>query len=132
VLGVHEPELVVVFEQVVDRLPIDARGLHRDVGDAETLEPVSEREQLGGHGRELGAQLGALALLVGFVDAGGDLVLVDVERAAALEHAFHHSPPSDRLTCVVRGSPLLKDSARRARGNSWVCRGLPGPSPVGL
>ena len=54
-LGVHEHELEVVFEQVVDRLPVDAGGLHRDVGDAEALEPVPEREQLGGHGRELGA-----------------------------------------------------------------------------
>jgi hypothetical protein len=43
VLGVHEPELEVVFEQVVDRLPVDAGGLHRDVGDAEALEPILER-----------------------------------------------------------------------------------------
>src|SRR5947199_9120940 len=39
---------------------------------------------------------------------------------------------SDRLWSVVRGSPLLKDSGRRAHGNSSGCRGLPGPTADGL
>jgi hypothetical protein len=57
VLSVDQQQLEVVLEHVVDRLPVDARGLHRDVRDAETLEPVAKREQLGGHGLKLGAQL---------------------------------------------------------------------------
>jgi hypothetical protein len=41
VLGVNEPELEVVLEQVIDRPPLDARRLHRDVRDAEPHEPVA-------------------------------------------------------------------------------------------
>src|SRR5215218_3812392 len=132
VLGVDEPELEVVLEQVVDGLPVDAGGLHRNVRDAEPLEPVAQRQQLAGHGLKLGAQLRAPALLIGHVHAGGHLALVDVERTAALQHTFHLGLPSDRLIAVVRGSPLLRDSARRARGDSSVCRGLPSLSPAGL
>jgi hypothetical protein len=87
VLGVDEPELEVVLEQVVDRLPVDAGGLHRDVGDAEALEPVAQRQQLAGDRGELGPQLRAPALPIGHVHAGGHPLLVDVERAAALDGA---------------------------------------------
>jgi hypothetical protein len=48
VLGVHEPELEVVLEQVLDRLPIAAGGLHRHVRYAEPLEPIAQRQQSGG------------------------------------------------------------------------------------
>ena len=58
VRGVDQEQLEVVLEQVVDRLPVDARGLHRDVGNAKSLEPVTQREQVGGHGLKLRAQLG--------------------------------------------------------------------------
>lgn len=40
--------------------------------------------------------------------------------------------PSDRPIGVVRGSPSLRDSARRARSDSSICRGLPSLSPAGL
>jgi hypothetical protein len=93
VLGVDEPELEVVLEQVVDRLPVDAGRLHRDVGDAEPLEPVAQRQQLAGHRRELCAELRAAALPVGHMRAGGDLLLVDIERRAALENPFHRYLP---------------------------------------
>ena len=46
VLGVDQQQLEVVLEQVVDGLPVDARGLHRHVRDAETLQPVAQRQQL--------------------------------------------------------------------------------------
>lgn len=49
VAGIDDQQTEVrPFEQVVDRLPVDARGFHRDVGHAQTEQPVGQREQLVG------------------------------------------------------------------------------------
>src|SRR5436309_1544114 len=126
--GVHEQELEVILEQEIDRLPVDAGRLHRHMGDAELLKPVAHGQQVGRHRRELGAKLRAFAGPVRYVDAGGHLLLVDVERAAALKQKFHLEPPnrSDSQASSV-GGPWLRDSGWRARSNSSGCRGPPGP-----
>jgi hypothetical protein len=108
VLSVDQPELEVVLEQVVDRLPVDARGLHRHVRDTQTLEPISQRQQLAGHRLELGAQLCAIALRVGHVHAGSHLALMDVERAAALDDALHLGPPLESTNRRRPWEPLAQ------------------------
>ena len=125
--GVHKQKLEVVLEQEVDRLPIDAGGLHRHMGYAETLKPVAQREQLGGHRRELGAQLGAVALPVGDMDAGSHLSLVDIERATALKDAFHLGPP---LGSTVECRPWEPFAQRFWSACSWQQFGVPwAPGP---
>jgi len=45
VAGVDQDQLEVVLEHVPDGLPVDAGGLHRDLGDLVGLEPVAQHEQ---------------------------------------------------------------------------------------
>ena len=109
VLGVHEQQLEVVLEQVVDRLPVDAGRLHRDVSDTEALEPIAQPEQVARHRRELGAQLRTGTCSVRHMDAGGHLLLVHIKRATALIDALHLSPPTDRQRPVARGEPSCSE-----------------------
>ena len=52
VAGVQEPAIELLFEQVQDRLPIDAGGLHAHPGDPEADQPVPQGEQVLGEGGE--------------------------------------------------------------------------------
>lgn len=83
----EQPE-VGPLEQVVDRLPIDARALHRDLGHAQTEQPVGQREQLVGDRAER-PQLPT----GGGDDAGHDRVAVDVEPGAAFVDDVQDAPP---------------------------------------
>src|SRR5438093_12394943 len=49
---VHQPDLQVAFENIVDRLPKHAGRLHGYMGHACLLEPVQQLEQIGRHGTE--------------------------------------------------------------------------------
>ena len=55
-VGVDQHDLEAALQEVEDRLPVDAGGLHGDVADAFGVEPVGQGEQFGGHGAE-GADL---------------------------------------------------------------------------
>ena len=90
-LGVDQDDLEVAFQEVEDRLPVDPGRFHGDVADAFGLEPVGQRQQVGGHGAE-GADLGADgAIGTDAADAGDDGLLVDVQPGAAIMKGFHRS-----------------------------------------
>jgi hypothetical protein len=57
--------------------------------DAKPFQPIPQRQQLRGHRRELGGQLLDLPRGAEQPHAYRDLLLVDVERRAALEQTLH-------------------------------------------
>ncbi len=91
---VAQRQLEVVFEDVPDRQPVHAGGLHRHMRDAVALQPVRQRQQAC-HGRgELGQMRHALPLSVRDPHARRDLRLMHVEARDALKHLLKH--PSHR------------------------------------
>ena len=71
-----------------DRLPIDARGLHDDVGDAITGQPGRQALQVrrgGGEGLDMSLDTPAL----GQAHAGHDAVLMNVKSGAAWVKTQH-------------------------------------------
>ena len=97
VVDQHEFE-AALLEHVPDRLPILAGGLHHDPGDLLVGEPVGQRLQMAGERRVGPDLLAASAGLAGRADAGGDLVLADVESGTALiddVHARHLRIPGE-------------------------------------
>ena len=91
VLGVDQQQLEAALQQVEDRLPVDAGRLHRDVGDAG---PGASRAGRAGR-RSWWRMVRCSARLPSRPGTWtqATTVLVDVERAAALEDAFHHCLP---------------------------------------
>ena len=47
---VHQQAGDTLLEDVVDRLPVDARALHRGMGHSVGIEPIAQRQQIGGRG----------------------------------------------------------------------------------
>ena len=93
--ALHKRQLEVVFEDVPDRLPVHAGGLHRDMRDAcaasqsrSAIRPctVVVNSATSGSRRPSG---------VGHPHARGHLRLVDIQRADALKDRLHR-PSSDR------------------------------------
>ena len=93
VARVAERQLEVVFEQLPDRLPVDAGGLHRDVRDLMRGQPIAQCDQAPHRGLKLGQLRRAPPGGVGHAHTRGDLRLVHIERADALKDRFHRSPP---------------------------------------
>ncbi len=93
VLGIKKPQLEVIFEQVVDGLPIDPCCLHAHQLDLEGGQPVSKLQQSLGGGSELPDLLVRKATtLSGDSHARGERRLVHVEPAAPFDDSFHLSP----------------------------------------
>ena len=118
VRSVAEDQLELVLEHVPNRLPVHPRRLHRDMGDAKSLQPVAQREELACDGREAAPQLAALPLAVGNTDAGDDACLAHIERAATLVDLLHHKPP-DRST----------ESPPKEPSHTRVCSTCARPNP---
>jgi hypothetical protein len=110
VAAVAEQELEVVLEQIPDRLPVDAARLHRHVRHAETLQPVAQGEQVGGHRLEALDQLPAAALPPRHMHARGHAPLVHLEPATALVDALHRTPPRLATGCDRRREPASVES----------------------
>jgi hypothetical protein len=79
--SVVEAALELVREQVVDRPPVDAGGLHPDDRHGVAAPSVRQREQPSGRRAELPDLPAAAAGAVRDPHAGGDLLLVDIEIA---------------------------------------------------
>jgi hypothetical protein len=106
VTGVVEPALELVFEQVVDRAPVDAGGLHPDDRHREAAKPIGQHQQPGGRRLKLADLLPAPAVAVGYPHARGHLRLVDVEHRATLDQPIHGTSqesddgrPAGRASC---------------------------------
>ena len=89
-LGVDQENLETPFQDVVDRLPVHARALHRHVRHAALGQPISHRLQVSRHGGVLAQFLGDVALLVDRQTADADELLVDVESSAIRIHDLDH------------------------------------------
>ena len=90
VVGVDDEERGLAFEDVVDRFPVGASGLHGDVGAAGLREPVGKGEEVIGHSAESGKFLMAAPTLgIGGEQAGYDGALVDIEAAAVWVDHVH-------------------------------------------
>jgi hypothetical protein len=61
VMGVGDDQLEVAFQDGMDRLSVNPGALHADMRDAQPLEPVPQRLQVPGHGREGSNLLARLA-----------------------------------------------------------------------
>ena len=92
---VDEHQLEVVLEHRPHRLPVDAGRLHRDLLDAERLQPVAQRQQALNRRGELRDVLLELAL-VPDAHARRHARLVYIQRAWALDDPLHLRPPPDR------------------------------------
>jgi hypothetical protein len=86
---VAQGELDVVFQDVPNRLPVDAGGLHRHVRDAMSGQPVTQSQQPRDSGRELGHLRPTDPYLIRHPHAGRDLRLMHVKRADTLKDRLH-------------------------------------------
>jgi len=81
-IGQDENETIRLAQHGPDRLPVDARGLHGDVGDAITGQPRRQALQIRCRcGERLHISLDTPAL--GQAHAGHDAVLMNVKPGAA-------------------------------------------------
>ncbi len=135
VARVDQQQLEVILEDVPDRLPVDAGGLHGDLLDPVGAKPIAQPEQAGHGGDELGQVLLAPAPRRRQAHAGGHLGLVHVQAGDALKDGLHQALPSLRLAGRrPQGPPRQGESDGRAReGDSPVSRGrLPHQTRNGL
>ena len=105
--GVDEHQLEAVLEDRPDRPPVHAGGLHRDLRDAERLQPVAQRQQAVNRRFELRDVLLELAALPD-AHARHHGRLVHIKRARALNDPLHHQPPSvGQRRSPPAGAPLI-------------------------
>src|SRR5262249_30589289 len=97
VAGVAEKKLEVVLEQVPDRLPVDTGRLHRHVRHAETLQPIAQCEQIGGHRRGALDQFPPAPPPPRAHHRPRHPPPLHLEPATALITALHRKPPSRSL-----------------------------------
>ena len=112
VRGVGQHQLEVAFEHMPHRLPVHAGGLHRDVLDAEGVEPVGQLQQARGGGGK-GAHFLQRRAVAGDAHAGHDRLLVHVQSRAARVDDFH-----DRLRSCLQ---IAATSACGPRHRSLKC-----------
>jgi hypothetical protein len=110
VLGVHEEQLEAPLEEVVDRPPVHASGLHRDMGAPGGGQPVHQVQQLPRRGPEGAHLVVASRRVAGCTQTGGHARLVYVEPATHRVQDVHGRPRF--LRRAVRRSP---------RGRSYAC-----------
>jgi hypothetical protein len=91
--GVHEQQLELVLEQVVDALPVDAGRFHRHVCDLMRAQPIAQGEQIRGRRPECLDQL-AHRPVDHQSHARRQARLVHIQPAAAGDHRLHPAPPS--------------------------------------
>jgi len=88
-LRVAQQQLKLALQDVPDRPPVDAGGLHRDVRDAVLSEPVTQRQQPAHRRLELPHQLRTRVALPGRAHARRHLLLVHIKRPGTLDNPIH-------------------------------------------
>ncbi len=104
--GIGEQQLEAVLEQVPDRLPVAARGLHRRGRDAAPLQPVGQREEVTGQRAKRADLFDQFTLGAGREDADAESTTSDL--------FLSRSDSSDRRQLTTSGT---------ASGPAW----RPGP-----
>ena len=51
-VGIDQENLELIFEQIVDRFPVDSSTLHGHMGNPAGREPVTKDEKIEAHGAE--------------------------------------------------------------------------------
>jgi hypothetical protein len=115
VAGVDEQQLEVVLEQVPDRLPIHAGGLHHDLADGVRGQPVAQRQQPPDRRGELGHVRRAPTIGRRRAHASGDAGLVDIERRDPLDDDLHHTLLTSMTRSPSARAREIKESEKRAR-----------------
>jgi len=119
----------LALEDVPDRLPVDARRLHRDMGAAMLGQPIRQREQLGRRRAECPhVRLDRCAVREAY--ARHDRLLMDIQtRTPRIEHLHRdllvapaRSPRDRNLEGVLSGP--------RPVATVWGARGAPGPTDI--
>jgi hypothetical protein len=93
VLGVGHDHLEVVLQRRIDRLPVDAGALHRDLADGGLQQPVPQRDEIVAHRAEAADLLVRAPATAGAVHAGHHRGLVHIETGAAVDDDLHGLPP---------------------------------------
>jgi hypothetical protein len=114
--GVEKPQLEVVLQQVVDRLPVDPGGFHAHQPHLKGSQPVPKQQEPSSGGSELPDLLVKALALVGDPHTRGDRGLVHVEPGASLDDPFHISLPSVacRAPIVAKRNLFSRESGVRA------------------
>jgi len=92
-LGVHQPHLKVVFQDVVYRLPVNTGALDGHMGAAPLRQPCRQGFQIGGHGTEAPLLRVKAALGVDVPPADHQELLVHIDAGTVLENGLHTPPP---------------------------------------
>jgi hypothetical protein len=103
VAGVEKPQLEVVLQQVVDRLPVDPCCFHAHQPHLKGSQPVPKQQEPSSGGSELSDLLVKALALVGNPYARSNRGLVNVEPGASLGDPFHIFSPFGRA--VLPSSP---------------------------
>jgi hypothetical protein len=92
VAGVDQQQLEVVFEDVPDRLPVHARGLHHDLRNAMGRQPITQRQQPTDRRLKLRHKRHADPALIGDAHARHDRRLVHIQGRRTLHDHVHPAP----------------------------------------
>jgi hypothetical protein len=116
-----------LFEDVVDRLPVNPRALHRHVGHTVRLQPVSEREEFTRRRAEGAGMLSALSRGHRHPHAGRHGFLVHVQPTASFDYSLHDAASwrcvagevlELALAAAQRAADLRSEWARPTRQNN--------------
>ena len=110
-MGVDHPDGELVLHQVDDRLPVDPRALHGDVGDSALPKPVRQLQKPSGGCAKRPRLLG----LRGH-HAGHHRLLVYIQSTASIMYDSHTPPP--KTSCRPVGGCSSEDFAIRAHRSS--------------
>jgi hypothetical protein len=102
-LGVQQPALDVVFQQVVDRLPAHPGGLHPHHLDLVAGQPVPQQHQPGGGGPNRAGLAVPPAVPIGNPSTRLDRGLVHLQPGAALDEPVRLAPPCRWLQAMPPG-----------------------------
>ena len=106
------------FEDIEDRLPVFACALYRHVRTALRDQPISQDEQLTGHGGK-GARLLLPASFRGWAqEARDDRPFMDIQTCTVCINDFHRRPHEGKLQQAWM--PLGSESDMRATHVEWV------------
>jgi hypothetical protein len=127
VVGVEQPALELVFQQVGHRFPGGAGGLHADHAHLQGAYQAPTANSPSAMAWEGTGLLAAFPVWARHADAGRDGLVVHVQPSATLDQLVHRTPPGS-ATVACPQEPVCKESESRARSNSSGCPRLPRPT----